>query len=238
VTIDEHSAANSAAHSAHERYAEFDAAYVLGALPETERLEFEHHLATCPTCQASVDSLRPVVVALAVASPTSFGAIGSAESPPVDLLPRLLARAQTERRRRRYLVAAVSVVAAACIALVTAVVVQTGSNSSAPAAASRPVAMTALISTPISATAELRGVAWGTKITLHCTYRANGDYPAGASYALVVVDKHGATQNLGTWAVVPGQITNYESGSSFARADIASISIQTPTGLSVLELHP
>ena len=38
-------------------YREWDAAYVLGALPPGERREFEEHLATCDACRAAVGEI-------------------------------------------------------------------------------------------------------------------------------------------------------------------------------------
>jgi Putative zinc-finger len=41
----------------HEAYAQWDAAYVFGALSAPERTEYEGHLAGCPRCQAAVAEL-------------------------------------------------------------------------------------------------------------------------------------------------------------------------------------
>jgi anti-sigma-K factor RskA len=51
--------------------------YVLGALTDAERAEFEAHLAVCPACAAEVRALAPVVTGLAAT------ATGSAPSPGV-----------------------------------------------------------------------------------------------------------------------------------------------------------
>ena len=40
-----------------DKFAQWDAAYVLGALSPAERREFEEHLASCPSCQAAVSEL-------------------------------------------------------------------------------------------------------------------------------------------------------------------------------------
>ena len=41
-----------------DRYASWDAAYVLGALSPDERSEFEAHLAGCPACAEEYESLK------------------------------------------------------------------------------------------------------------------------------------------------------------------------------------
>ncbi|MGH8328690.1 MAG: anti-sigma factor family protein, partial [Steroidobacteraceae bacterium] len=56
----------------HEHYAEWDAAYVLGALTATERHEFEEHLAACTKCSAEVAELA--------ALPGLLGALPAADA--------------------------------------------------------------------------------------------------------------------------------------------------------------
>ena len=38
----------------HPRFADWDSAYVIGALSPAERREYEEHLETCETCRRSV----------------------------------------------------------------------------------------------------------------------------------------------------------------------------------------
>jgi anti-sigma factor RsiW len=47
--------------SAHERWDDAAAGYLLGALPEPERAEFEAHLEGCPACREEHASLRELV---------------------------------------------------------------------------------------------------------------------------------------------------------------------------------
>lgn len=90
-------------------------AYAVDALDESERIEFEKHLATCATCRAEVDSLTEAAVAL--------GALTETE-PPARLRDAVLADINTVRplaprvtgprtavRRRPLLAAAAAVVA-------------------------------------------------------------------------------------------------------------------------------
>ena len=48
---------DSAMNAPPDKFAQWDAAYVLGALSPAERREFEEHLASCPACQAAVSEL-------------------------------------------------------------------------------------------------------------------------------------------------------------------------------------
>ena len=73
-------------HGAHE-YELWDAAYVLGALTESDRAEFEAHMAGCMSCQEAVAELAAVAPLLALAG-------DDAPVPPCpELLPSLLAKA-------------------------------------------------------------------------------------------------------------------------------------------------
>jgi len=75
--------------STHDELKANAAGYVLGSLDPTERREFESHLATCVECAAEVESLRPVVGALATAVPQV--------APSPEIRDRILASAPTMR---------------------------------------------------------------------------------------------------------------------------------------------
>ena len=74
--------------SDHDRWGDAAGAYVLGAMPAREREQFESHLATCTTCQADVDELRPAAEALPMASPPM--------RPPAALKDRIMAEVERE----------------------------------------------------------------------------------------------------------------------------------------------
>ena len=69
----------------HEHWHDATAAYLLGALDETERAAFEEHLAGCPACRAEVDQLRPAAQAL----PEPM-------APPPALKARIMAEVERE----------------------------------------------------------------------------------------------------------------------------------------------
>jgi anti-sigma-K factor RskA len=72
----------------HDRWVDAAGAYVLGAMPARERAQFESHLATCTTCQAEIDELRPAAEALPMASPPM--------RPPAALKDRIMAEVERE----------------------------------------------------------------------------------------------------------------------------------------------
>jgi anti-sigma-K factor RskA len=76
-------------------------AYLLDALPEDERLAFEAHLAECPTCQAEVRELAPVIQLLPTVldtepAPAIAGDETVGPEPPSDLRNRILAAVAVE----------------------------------------------------------------------------------------------------------------------------------------------
>lgn len=155
-----------------DAYADWDAAYVLGALSSVERHEFERHLAECDDCARMVAELAalpgllgtvPAEEALALdrqagephpdsaprdadraGGPGLSGLSGlSGES-----LPRLMDRVRRRRRRARALVAGAVVAvagasAAAALVLATVLPGAPGAPVAAPADSAAPVASAA-----------------------------------------------------------------------------------------------
>lgn len=85
-----------------DAYADWDAAYVLGALSGPERVEYEAHLAGCPRCQAAVAELAGVPGLLAQVPPGEALALDEAEGsewpePPPSLMPVLPRDGESER---------------------------------------------------------------------------------------------------------------------------------------------
>jgi len=97
------------------------AAYVLDALDDSERREFEEHLATCEQCAGEVESLKDAATALAY--------VPEGPAPPPALRERVLQRVHEEAPsnvvplRRRVALPAVATIAvvAAAAAIVLAV---------------------------------------------------------------------------------------------------------------------
>jgi anti-sigma-K factor RskA len=116
----------------HERFQDTAGSYVLGAMPDAERADFEAHLTSCAVCQAEIDELAVAVEAL----PTSVPAM----VPPPALKARIMAEVEREaallasassppreaktRRRRRFAAFPFSplVAALACSALLVGLV--------------------------------------------------------------------------------------------------------------------
>jgi hypothetical protein len=203
------------------------AAYVLGALPSHERLAFESHLAGCADCRAEVADLAGIPGLLARVTPDDLA--DDAPSPvPDTLLPRLLR--EVRRRRRSRWVAAVGV-AAAAVAAVLVGVVAAHPGQDAPAR----VAMTRLVSAPISASVALEPDGHLTRIDMRCRYEGEtyGDLPA---YRLVVTGVDGRSHEIAWWDVGPDGDTRVVGSVDLPRSAIASVEVRTAAGRPVLRL--
>jgi len=75
-------------HENHARYGDDVAPWLLGALAEQERTEFERHLAACGRCREEVAALRPAVEALPLAAPPV--------DPPPELRDRIMREVESE----------------------------------------------------------------------------------------------------------------------------------------------
>ena len=225
-----------------DEFAMYDAAYVLGALSPADRRDFEEHLAVCPACASSVGELAGLPGLMSRVSIDQLTA--EPEPVPETLLPSL-ARAVRRERGRRRLVVGLSAAAAACLlAAGTAAITRpeapartpvAAPTSTRPGTASHP--MTAVAASPVTASARLVDMAWGTRIDLTCSYRAQGLYPAaGVPYAMVVIDRNGAAQQVATWKALPDRELTVMGASSRTRREIAAVEIRTLQGQTILRL--
>ena len=148
---------------------------------------------------------------------------------PDTLLLRLLQAAGRERARRRWLTTGLGLLAAACaIALIVIVV----PSSSGPKPAPR--AMAALVATPVHATIALQPRSWGTEIDLTCWYQRGAAEPSSDRYELVAHGADGATYDLGSWRLAPGQRVIFTSGTALTETQIKNLQITQPNGPAIL----
>ena len=230
-----------------DEFALYDAAYVLGALSPAERCEFEVHLKGCAACARSADELAGLPDQLSMVSVGELTA--EPESLPETLLPSLVRAVHRERVRRR-LAIGTAAAAAACLIAVGGVALtrpdsparpQVASSAPTPSAsadsATANLALSAVIPSPITASARLVDVAWGTRIDLTCAYNPKGLHPGdGRPYALVVIDRSGTAQQVATWRALPNRELTVMGASSLARRDIATVEIRTLSGRAILRL--
>ncbi len=221
----------------------YDAAYVLGALSPVERREFEEHLKDCAACSTAVSELAGLPGLMSKVPVEQLTA--EVEAPPETLLPSLARAVRRERGRRRLAVGAAGIAAAALIAVGAAVLAGPPDSPAGPPVASPPsstsgsanLALTAVVPSPVSASARLVEMAWGTRIDLTCSYNTKGySSAAGASYSLIVIDRSGVAQQVATWKALPDRKITLMGATSLARQNIAVVEIRTMSGRALLRL--
>jgi anti-sigma factor RsiW len=227
-----------------DRFRDWDAAYVLGALDSDDRRAYERHLARCPACSTAVAELAGLPGILSKLSTEDAVALLADDDVSADVddhlregvhTPGLVQRLAvgTARRRRRIrwgmLGAAIAVVA---IITVGGVVYTAGQT---PVAAA--VAMAPLQQHVITASMSVTRKAWGTRFDWSCSYpAATSIYSSPVSYDLVIVRKSGAQSVVATWSSVGPHAAGLTASSDIAYGDISSVEIRL-TGSSTTLLR-
>ncbi|WP_407688084.1 anti-sigma factor family protein [Mycobacterium sp. HUMS_1102779] len=224
-----------------DRYAMWDAAYVLGSLCAAERREFEAHMAGCRPCRDAVADLSGVPALLSrldreeVAALGESGPLATPEVSPA-LLPSLLAAVRFRRRRTR--VATWAAASAAAVVLAVGVFVGVHGHSAAPppqaSASSQPMAQVG--TTLLTSTVQVSRRHWGTSINLDCVCLA----PLTAHHdtlAMVVVGRDGSQTRLATWVAVPGHTATPAGSISTPVDQIAAVQVVSADNGQVLLQH-
>jgi anti-sigma factor RsiW len=203
------------------------AAYVLGALPAGERSEFEAHLAHCRDCQQAVTELAGIPGLL---SRVSVDDLADDVPVPDTLVPGLLRSVRRSGRRRRLLVGALSAAAVLLAVAGTTVVLDRSDGERAG------IAMTAVVASPVSASARLVAHPWGTEITMDCQYADSSQW--SRPYALVAVNDRGESREIATWVVGPSHEATVSGSVPWQPDAIDRIEVQLTSGQPLLRLSP
>lgn len=219
-----------------------DGAYLLGALPLEERAAYEEHLRGCATCRGSLPQLAGLPGLLRKVPGEVVEVLDRGEHdtevPPETLLAGVLERVEAERCTRRRRVVLRVGAAAAAVAAVAAVVVGLRDDGAGdvPPPPAEVVAFEEVRETPLTVTARLTGVAWGTRIELLCSYADGaGDlYRSPPEYALVIRSTSGDVEQVASWRAVPGRQVTIEAATALRPGRIAVLEVRTPSGQPVL----
>lgn len=231
--------------SAGHAYADWDAAYVLGALSAGERQEFEEHLATCPACGRSVAELAGMPGLLAqvpVGEVLAMDAPGEPATAPRSLMPTLPVESRQERRlssasgRRGWQRYAVPAAAAAALLVggVGGFALRSTLFDEPSVVATTPtrLAFSAVVPSTITAVVDVVPSEQGTTFRVECQYgTGTATYPdgsggAGAEYALYVVDTSGQAAQAKVWKVNPDRVMRPTATSPLPVSRIAAIEIR------------
>jgi hypothetical protein len=240
-------------------YAEWDAAYVLGALSADERREFEDHLSACPACQAAVADFAGMpgllgrvpageVLALDVDAPDESGpAVGVPPvppevSPPVRLADRL-------RGRRGWAVPFAVAASALAIGAAGGYAVSSATQpASPPVASGHPgsarLAFSAVQPSNMTAVVDVVRTAASTQFRVECQYaggptgsvsRSDGHDYRQTEYAIWVVDRAGHATQLKAWTARPGVVMHPSGTTRVPYTSIAAVEIrQVDDGQTVM----
>lgn len=231
-------------------FAHADAAYVLGSLSPSERLDFERHLEGCDECARSVRSLAGLPGLLERVDGAVLEQPKSDPPLPATLLQALTREVDRGRRRRTFavagLAASVAAVAALSVPMVAARMDDSttqGAGSSTPASSRNEAetrSMAPMGNVPVQATLDLEQVKWGTRMLLTCTYdpqTVDFELPDMVEYLIFVLTRDGRTEQVGSWRSVAGTTMQIPAATSVVREDIASVEVRTTDARVVLRLR-
>ncbi|WGL52999.1 zf-HC2 domain-containing protein [Nocardioides sp. BP30] len=209
--------------SEHERYADWDGAYVVGALAPSERAEYERHLDGCLRCQDAVAELAPLPGLLARVDPDTLDSVD--ELPPADLERRLMEAARPPWWRRTSSRVALGLAAAAAVVAAVVVPMHLGHDHAAGQVA---VALrsTAGSNLPLHAEVALAPEQWGTRVDMTCTYAAAGGAYTSRAYALYVYDADGHKERVSTWRSGPGETARTAGSTDLSLGDITRVELR------------
>lgn len=222
----------------HSRVADWDAAYLLGALSPAERREFEDHLEECARCRAAVAELGALPgllgrlddvrgMALLDDVPADATGIAATETDTTVAAIRRLDR----RRRIRTAVAGVGALAAAA-ALASALTLAIPAALTPQPQADAAVQLHAVTgqTLPIEMTVSATRADWGTRLDVRCAYQPSPSAYGPVAYSLWVVGSDGAESAVSTWRSTPGAEVRLDAATALALDDIAHLQLRTGDG--------
>jgi hypothetical protein len=229
-----------------DRYATWDAAYVLGSLSSTERREFEAHFETCDRCRAAVADLSGMPALLGLLDVEDVRDLEGEQSEPpplrAEVLKSVLDRVRWRRRRSRWLTSAAVGIAAALLAVGLVIAIRPEAMG-LHSGDTQPVAqmeMNKLAPTPFSATVGLSSFAWGTRIDMACTYGqwSGGGDATPSNLGMVVVGRDGSRTQVATWLGLSGATALPSGNTSIPKDQIASVELVSVDSGQVLLERP
>lgn len=226
--------------TADRNMAEWDAAYLLGALTADEAVEYERFLAGTAQPTESPETVD-IPAILDVLSPEEALALigeppGSEISEPQATQPASLT-AQRQLRRARRTRMATAFASAAAFLLVGGIVGYAVIPRESPAGIALQ-AMAAGERPGVTASLAVSDESWGTRLDWQCQYTK--DWATNvASYDLIVTTKDGAESTVASWSPSGDAATNLAAATVIPTSDIRSVTIReagTVTPLAVTML--
>ncbi|WP_099024381.1 anti-sigma factor family protein [Mycolicibacterium palauense] len=223
-----------------DNLAEWDAAYILGALDAQDRRTYEAYLAENPDRAAELAELTELPALLeALPQEEALGLLEDPVEPTTehraearaDLLPSLAAAAAKRDRRTRRTVLTAAVAAAAAMLIIGGIVGATVFPGSAPV--TQTVAMQDMTPGPrggITAQLAVTEKKWGTELSWSCEYTKAWARDID-SYDLVVTTVDGRQTTVGSWRPAGDEATGLSAATSIPTPEIRAVDIRV-TGAS------
>ncbi|BBY83004.1 hypothetical protein H7I53_23330 [Mycolicibacterium pulveris] len=212
-----------------DNLAEWDAAYVLGALSLDERRIYEDYLAANPQALAELTDLAEMPGILgALSREEALELAGLADEAATDGRDNVtsLARAAAERQRRsRRTVLATAVAAAAALAIIGGVV---GATVFPRTESVQTVAMAPMQPGQregLTAQLAVTEKQWGTELTWSCEYTKDWARDV-ASYDIVVTSRDGTQTVVGSWRPAGDESTGLSAATSIPTSEIQTVDIR------------
>jgi hypothetical protein len=211
--------------------ANWDAAYVLGALSARERLEYEDFLADNPQRAAGLTEIAALPGILNLLSPEEALALnaddaqGGEVAKPLNLMPSLARAAEKRQRRtRRYVITMMAATAAAFLAVG---VIVASAIFGRPGSAAGPSlqAMTSVGRGGITAELAVSEKQWGTRLDWSCQYTKDWSRKVG-SYDLVVTTVDGKQTTVGSWRPAGDEASGLSAATVIPTAQIRTVDIR------------
>lgn len=221
-----------------DRYADWDAAYVLGALSSADRRAYEEHLALCPDCRRGVGELAGMPGMLASVEPAEVLAL---DLPPDEDSARAEVIVAAERTphnlkptKRRGLSRGRGWLAAAAALLVLG---GAGAGGYTIADAQRPpaqviagptrLAFSPVVPSSMTAVVDVTPVGAQTAIKVECQYSGYGADPSSsADYSVWAVGQNGRADLVATWRAQPDQVMRPSGSVDLPAAQLAAVEIR------------
>lgn len=212
-----------------DRYAIWDAAYVLGSLSAADRREFETHLTHCTACRQAIDELAGIPALLAEFDFRTSAAINEskhpwAKPPASSQLPSVLSIVRWRPNRSR--LTAWTAVAASVFLAVSILGGLHGyfTDPSPPKTTAMDLPMAQVGTTLLTSRVWVTPERWGTSITMRSDCLAPLDAPHDR-LAMVVVGRDGSKIRLGTWVAEPGHTATPTGSVATPATEIAAVQI-------------
>ncbi len=209
----------------HQIYADWAAAYTLGALDAEDRKDFEQHLPGCEICTADLASFAPLPGLIAKVEP---GDLGPRVDSPLASNIEVAARreiALNRRRNRRWRVAALVGPVAAGLLVVLLFTALDDDGPPAPETRAATIVDSDVENAFITTSARL----WGTEVTVELD-----GLPARDSYQVWTVDTAGTWASAASWLPTPSGRARLTGASSTQASDIERIVVTSQDRSEIL----